>query len=244
MSTIFGSRLDSVAIFSCRVEMSSRLNVPDIGPSRSSHTPVCRFPSTGSPGAGSPASSVLSAHYDDSSSLPLHFVAFVPGYRRVRLCFAPTSASAAAVGQDYLSNGARAVISHRRVTSPPRFLGNPCVRAPLSDPGGPPYPRPLQGRRYCLPFRKQRRLRKPFFSRLYHAARTLPVYASQPGSLPDHATLGTGWWPTFTGSGLPPDWVTLRSFSYVVSLLHTILLLQALPGATSAEAPSSVSGGV
>jgi len=30
------------------------------------------------------------------------------------------------------------------------------------------------------------------------------VYASQPGSPPVHATLGSGWWPTFTGSGLSP----------------------------------------
>jgi hypothetical protein len=41
-------------------------------------------------------------------------------------------------------------------------------------------------------------------SRLDHAAYTLPVYASQPGPPPEHATLGSGWWPTFTGSGLAP----------------------------------------
>ena len=36
-------------------------------------------------------------------------------------------------------------------------------------------------------------------SRLNHAACTLSVYASQPGSPPDHATLDSGWWPTLTG---------------------------------------------
>ena len=36
-------------------------------------------------------------------------------------------------------------------------------------------------------------------SRLHHAACTLSVYASQPGSPPDHATLDSGWWPTLTG---------------------------------------------
>ena len=36
-------------------------------------------------------------------------------------------------------------------------------------------------------------------SRLYHAACTLSVYASQPGSPPDHATLDSGWWPALTG---------------------------------------------
>ena len=36
-------------------------------------------------------------------------------------------------------------------------------------------------------------------SRLYHAACTLSVYASQPGSPPDHATLDSGWRPALTG---------------------------------------------
>ena len=36
-------------------------------------------------------------------------------------------------------------------------------------------------------------------SRLNHAACTLSVYASQPGSPPDHATLDSGWWPSLTG---------------------------------------------
>ena len=42
-----------------------------------------------------------------------------------------------------------------------------------------------------------------YLSRLNHAACTLPVYASQRGSLRHHATLGAGWWPTFAGR----DWV-------------------------------------
>ena len=41
-------------------------------------------------------------------------------------------------------------------------------------------------------------------SRLYHAACTLSVYASQPGSPPDHATLDSGWWPALDRSGLSP----------------------------------------
>ena len=36
-------------------------------------------------------------------------------------------------------------------------------------------------------------------SRLNHAACTLSVYASQPGSPPDHATLDSGWWSALTG---------------------------------------------
>ena len=55
---------------------------------------------------------------------------------------------------------------------------------------------------------------------LYHMACTPPVYASQAGSLPHHATLGSGGWPVLTGSGLAPggsqkgvsDWL-IRSLS-------------------------------
>ena len=36
-------------------------------------------------------------------------------------------------------------------------------------------------------------------SRLHHAAYTPPVYASQSGSLLNHATLGSGWWPALAG---------------------------------------------
>ena len=41
-------------------------------------------------------------------------------------------------------------------------------------------------------------------SGLNHTACTLPVYASQAGSPPHHATLGSGGWPILTGSGLTP----------------------------------------
>ena len=67
--------------------------------------------------------------------------------------------------------------------------------------GGPPTPRPLQDRRCGLPAFEQRRLRICTLSRLNHAACTLCVYASQPGSLPDHATRDSGWWPALTGQG-------------------------------------------
>ena len=43
-----------------------------------------------------------------------------------------------------------------------------------------------------------------FLSGLHHAAYTFPVYASQPGSHPDHATLGYGWWLACAVAGLAP----------------------------------------
>jgi hypothetical protein len=49
-------------------------------------------------------------------------------------------------------------------------------------------------------------------SRLHHAAYALPVYASQPGAPPVHATLGTGGGLTLAGTGLPPVWIPIRDF--------------------------------
>jgi len=52
---------------------------------------------------------------------------------------------------------------------------------------------------------------------------TLPVYASQPGSLPHHATLGSGGWPTFAGR----DWVPAEfPRRFPPSTVHGVLLLQ------------------
>lgn len=89
-------------------------------------------------------------------------------------------------------------------TRSPRFLDDPCLHAPLSDPGG-----RLTPGRFGVSHAAFRHLNNVgsasiSLSRLYHAAYRHPVYASQPGSPPDHATLGSGWWPAFAGSGLSP----------------------------------------
>jgi len=86
----------------------------------------------------------------------------------------------------------------------PRFLGDPYLHAPLLDPGGPLTPGPF-GVSHAA-FRKLNDVGSApiSLSRLYHAAYRSPVYASQAGSPPHHATLGSGWWPTFAGSGLSP----------------------------------------
>jgi len=120
-------------------------------------------------------------------------------------------------------------------TRPPRFLGrSQCVRAPLFDPAG-----PLASGLYDASdaaYRSENHVGSgsSFLSRLNHAAHTPPVYASQPGSLPNHATLGSGWWPTFAGqaSNLPDLQQEVSDFE--LHALHVILLLQASPGAISA----------
>jgi hypothetical protein len=77
-----------------------------------------------------------------------------------------------------------------------------CALAPLSDPGG--ISAPGQYDASMLPPR-QHTAKAPttVLSRLNHAAVALPVYASWLGLPHRHATLGTGWWPTFPGQARP-----------------------------------------
>ena len=79
-----------------------------------------------------------------------------------------------------------------------------------------------------------------FISRLYRAALMPPVYASQPGLPPNHATLGSGWSPAFAGRESPAGFLCNVS----VMSSHGILLAQALPGALSAEAPRAWVGNI
>ena len=155
------------------------------------------LPSAGSPGGSAPTSSVPSADSDFSPPLAPRFVSFARHYHRFALFRSP-GAGRFPVGLDHFYRGARAA-SLRWRRRDPRFLDDPCVHAPLSDPGGPPPPRPLQGRRWCLPRSRPRRLRHAPISGLHHAACTPSVYASKPGSPPDNATLDSGWWPALAG---------------------------------------------
>ena len=132
---------------------------------------------------------------DFSPSIPPRFVAFAWRYHPV-LLFAPR---AGAVPRAWtISTAAPAPPAQMEKTRSPRFLGDPCLHAPLFDPGGPLTPG--QFRASHVAFRIVNYVGSALvLSRLYHAAYKHPVYASQPGSLPDHATLGSGWWPTFAG---------------------------------------------
>ena len=84
-------------------------------------------------------------------------------------------------------------------TRPPRFLDDPCVHAPLFDPDGAPAPGPFGTGDGVFRHANGVDSAKMILSVLNHAACTLPVYASQPGSPPDCATLGSGWGPALAG---------------------------------------------
>ena len=70
-------------------------------------------------------------------------------------------------------------------TRPPRFLDNPCVHAPLSDPGGPPAPGHYRTGDGVFRTADYVDSTMMLISGLNHAACTLPVYASRPRSPQD-----------------------------------------------------------
>jgi hypothetical protein len=98
----------------------------------------------------------------------------------------------------------------------PRFLLNSCLYALLFDPGGSIAPRHDGALDAAFRSKNDVGSAVSFLSRLNYTACKPPVYASQPGSLPVHATLGPGWRLSFTGAGLSPA-SSHRRFRYVSS---------------------------
>jgi len=161
------------------------------------------LPSPGSARVRSPASSVLrGAPTPDPpsrrASLPSRAGTAPPLVRRS--CGTASGRSpglGCSIGRPPRSAGAETIRS-------PRFLGNPLVCMPRSS--TPASSADLAMLRYAdAAFRLTNDVgaREHYLSRLNHAACTLPVYASQGGSLRHHATLGSGWWPPSAGR----EWV-------------------------------------
>ncbi len=79
-----------------------------------------------------------------------------------------------------------------------------CQHAPLTDSGGPFASRHLLANDVAFRSENDVGSTHSFISGLNHTAYWPPVYASQPGSPPNHATLGSGGWLVLAGSGLAP----------------------------------------
>lgn len=93
------------------------------------------LPSRGSARVRSPRSAVLSADSDGSTAIAPHFVTFAWRY----LAFDPVRNRRPDPSNGILGRflrGARTAVPGKERLSPPRFLGDPCVHALLSDPGG------------------------------------------------------------------------------------------------------------
>ena len=203
MSTRVGVCLARAAIFRCFVEMVSRLKVRGIYPSGSSvHRPP---PSLhGVPWGRFPRFSGTMQRLRRLVSPP-RFVAFARRLHPDAASFAPCEHGRHAPKARTISSAAPVDrFSRMESTRPPRFLGNPYGHAPLFDPGGPAGPR--QRGTPGVAFRSLDSVGSAirFLAGLHHAAYTFPVYASQPGSHPDHATLGYGWWLACAVAGLAP----------------------------------------
>lgn len=85
----------------------------------------------------------------------------------------------------------------------------------------------------CFPLRKQCQPPELFRFGAQSHGLAIPCVRFAAGVAPCHATLGSGWLPTFAGQAfglLDPT----RDFDYVIPS-HSVPLLQALPGALSAE---------
>ena len=139
---------------------------------------------------------------DVPPSVPPRFVFFAWQYRRCARFFAPARTERGARGPWALTG--RPTGTTPETVGPPRFLTNPRVPATLLRPGETSAPS-----RYgasVLPARPHtaQALALSCLSGLDHAAVSLLVYASQPRSPSDHATLGSGWWLAFPGQGSKP----------------------------------------
>ena len=159
--------------------------------------PDSPLPSTGSAGTPSPASSVPLRSSDFSSPVPRHFVAFARRYHRgaLRSSLAPgTNACSDAPGLG-LRDAIRSIRWRRRDL--PGSWGTLTYMPRSLTPAGPGR---LARQRTGVAFRLLNGVcsRIVVLSRLSHAACTLPVYASQPGSPPHHATLGSDRLPALS----------------------------------------------
>ncbi len=158
--------------------------------------------STGSPGESSPVSALLWAAPNPERPSRLATVAPRSAVPRVHSLFAPTAAECCRHGPG-LFTGLPSPDFPEETPGPPRFPGDLRVRALLSGPAGPP--RQVQLQRFGIAFHHSQRcrpLRDMQLSGLNHTAHTLAVYASQPGSPPDHARLASGWWTNLVRAGL------------------------------------------
>ena len=174
--------------------------------------PICRFPP---PGPVRLVPRFRQYYQQTPTSRTPSGLASLPSPRRTRRLslFAPAGRDTFLPAWTF-SSATPAPLLQRERTRPPRFLKNPCQHAPLFDPGGPFAT--CHGATNDAAFRSGNDVGSThsFISGLNHAACWPPVYTSQPGSPPNHATLGSGGWLILAGSGLAP-----AGFQQEVSIL-------------------------
>ncbi len=164
------------------------------------------LPSTGSSGASSPASTVLSKRYDFLPLVPPRFVSFAWRYlSRSLVLFAPRRTSALpgpGVGHPVSPAG----ISLRKRQDLPSSWKIPIVRSHMipSDSGRTAGTRPSRCRSMAPGMKKAKAPTKGL-SKLNSMAFGLAVYASQCGLPTPHARLASGRWSGATGRAFHPQ---------------------------------------
>ena len=162
------------------------------------------LPSTGSSGASSPASTVLSRRSDSRPPIPPHFVAFVGRYLwRPLVLFAPRRTSAPS-RPGVVNPVSPAGISPRRRQDLPGPWGTPIVRSPCSvDAGRTAGTRPVRGRG-AAPGLRTARAPARGLSALHSMAFGLAVSASQCGLPAPRARLASSRWSGSPGRAFHP----------------------------------------
>ena len=107
-----------------------------------------RFPTRGPLGSSSPASTVLSTHYDFLPPFSPHFVAFAWRYHGNTRAFAPETAECRGQRAWGCSPGSPAGSSSVETTGSPTFLGNPVCLCPALRPRQDRRARPLATRQH------------------------------------------------------------------------------------------------
>ena len=175
--------------------MRSGSDVPVICPSVGS-TDRALLPSTGSRRSGSPASAVLRGH--PPSRRPFRRTSF-PSLGDTILasevsCL-PWRSDAATTGLELFTGDPHPAsrVGNDEISQVP---GEPCAGMPCSLTPVRPQRQAISAHWCCLPFTQRRRLSQvKTISGLDSTAYLLAVYASQPGSPPNHARLASGCWP-------------------------------------------------
>jgi hypothetical protein len=175
---------------------------------------------------------------DSLPPVPLHFVSFVPRYRRGTLVSLQRRASTRARWPGLCSPGAQTGSFRRRRQGLPGSLTDLGAYMPLVfDPGG--AVQPSQNDCTMLPSAvlTTSASSKWSFRGSIAAACTLAVYASQRWSPRHHARLASGWWLVPLPGGIdvrllaaPPG--PIRRVSVTMLLHHAFLPPRAFPGAT------------
>jgi hypothetical protein len=177
------------------------------------------------PRVGSPASAVLSRHYDFLPPVPSRFVAFAWRYHGCTVRFAPPGRTCSPEGLDLFARCLRPGIAVE-TTGSPKFLGNPdCPFAHVLRPRQDCSFQTACGTAAWPPLCKRRRLpRLITLSRLSSMAFGLAVYASSSRSPIHDARLASGRWSDATGRAFHPQGSAER---FQRCFLHLILLSQA-----------------